>query len=117
MRDQANGRIEALRERMAHLVSAHQKPRGKSNPSIIRANLSGTDTCTAVGIFARGSTPILALCRSLIAAGMDSDWALEVCRGAALTRRACLIRFPALPLFDTGRLKASCTDSRAAWHL
>jgi hypothetical protein len=48
--------------------------------SIIRANLSGTDTCTAAGIIARANTPILALWRSLIAAGLDSDRALEVCR-------------------------------------
>jgi hypothetical protein len=46
--------------------------------------LTGTDTCAAGAITERGGTPVLALCRSLIAAGMAPDQALEVFRGATL---------------------------------
>ena len=55
----------------------------------IRAELIGSDTCTAAGITARGNAPVLALCRQLLAAGHRSRPArLEVYRGAtlALTR-------------------------------
>jgi hypothetical protein len=51
------------------------------------ADLSGDATCSTAGITARGSTPILALCRELLAAGADPDQALEVYRGATLALR------------------------------
>jgi hypothetical protein len=47
----------------------------------LRAALSGKH-CVAEGIYARGSAPILALCRALIAAGHDPDRALHVYRGS-----------------------------------
>ena len=37
----------------------------------IRAALIGSDSCEAEGITARGSAPVLALCRALIEAGHD----------------------------------------------
>ena len=49
-----------------------------------RADLTGAEICTSMGLTARGSTPILALCRELLAAGVDPDQALEVYRGATL---------------------------------
>jgi hypothetical protein len=43
-----------------------------------RAELVGEDTCSAGGISARSSTPVLTLCRELLAQGMSSDQAVEV---------------------------------------
>ena len=51
----------------------------------IRADLIGSTTCTAAGITATGNAPVLALCRQLLAAGLDPDQALEVYRGATLS--------------------------------
>ena len=38
-------------------------------PQAIRAELIGSDLCTAAGYVARGTAPILAMCRKLVAAG------------------------------------------------
>jgi hypothetical protein len=53
----------------------------------IRAELIGSDQCTAGEITACGPAPILKLCRKLIAAGVDPDTRLVVYRGAL----ACII--------------------------
>ena len=50
----------------------------------IRAELAGSDTCTAEGIKAKGKTPVLNLCRQLLAVGLDPDSALEVYRNGTL---------------------------------
>jgi hypothetical protein len=64
------------------------KPPTPRTQDAIRAELIGDDECTiAAGITARGNTPILALCRLLIAAGVDPGRGLNVHRGATL----CLI--------------------------
>jgi len=55
-----------------------------SAASALRADLIGSNTCTAHGITGRGSTPVLAQCRQLLAAGLDPDQAMEVYRGATL---------------------------------
>ena len=47
----------------------------------IRAELSGSDTCTALGITAHGHAPTLNLCRQLIAAGFDPGRPLIAHRG------------------------------------
>jgi hypothetical protein len=57
------------------------KPRKK-----IRAEL-GRDTCTALGVTARGEAPVLALCRKLIEAGLDPAMPLQVYRGDTLCLR------------------------------
>ncbi len=49
-----------------------------------RAELIGSDTCTAAGLCGHGNTPVLALARTLIAAGMNPNAALEVYRGGVL---------------------------------
>jgi len=61
--------------------------RSTSINQAIRADLAGTNTCTGAGITARGTTPVLALCRQLLAAGLDPDRAMEVFRGATLALR------------------------------
>jgi hypothetical protein len=58
-----------------------------SNPPTIRAELIGSDRAEAASITAGSSAPVLALCRSLIAAGLDPDAALEVYRRGVLTLR------------------------------
>lgn len=58
----------------------------------ISATLAGSDRCEAAGITVTGATPVLKLCRSLIAAGLDPDRALHVFRGAKLALRIRSLR-------------------------
>jgi hypothetical protein len=53
----------------------------------LRAELSGSTICSAVGHVAIGQTPVLALCRELIATGHNPDQPLEVYRGGTLALR------------------------------
>ncbi len=62
-------------------------PARKRDNNSIRAELIGANTCTAAGIAAQAVTPVLALCRGLIAADLDPDTALAVHRGAVLALR------------------------------
>ena len=48
----------------------------------IRAELIGSDTCTAMGIIARAHAPVLTLCRLLIEAGHNPSARLEAYRGS-----------------------------------
>src|SRR5262245_9181712 len=50
-------------------------------PQVIRAELVGGTTCTALGVTARGHAPILKLCRQLVAAGHDPRRPLRAYRG------------------------------------
>jgi hypothetical protein len=50
----------------------------------IRARLVGSNTCSAAGKTAIGPAPVLALCRRLVAAGLDPNLALEIYRGHTL---------------------------------
>jgi len=45
------------------------------------------DTCTAKGITTSGATPVLALCRALVAAGHDPATRMHVFRDGALALR------------------------------
>jgi hypothetical protein len=65
-------------ERVPHRASA------KENQDS-RAELIGSDICTACGIRVRSTTPVLSICRRLVAAGYDGDQALHVYRGDVLT--------------------------------
>jgi hypothetical protein len=51
---------------------------------LIRAELSGSKYCTAVGISARGYAPILKLCDMLIAVGVDPTRPMHAYRGDVL---------------------------------
>ena len=53
----------------------------------IRAKLIGSDRCTIRGFVATGGTPVLALCRTLLAAGFDPDQSRDIYRGDALALR------------------------------
>ena len=48
---------------------------------VIRAELAESDTATALGIIAKGSAPIIKLCRLLVEAGHDPATPLEAWRG------------------------------------
>ena len=50
----------------------------------LRAELVGSNRCTASGITATGQVPVLALCRELIAAGFDPTTPIECYRGDTL---------------------------------
>jgi hypothetical protein len=53
----------------------------------IRAELYRSDVCAAAGLVSRGTTPILNLCRRLVAAGHDPATPLEAWRGDVLALR------------------------------
>jgi|SRR5262249_7021695 len=53
----------------------------------IRAELIGSDRCSALGMTARSTTPVLALCRLLVEAGHDPVMPLEAWRGSTLCLR------------------------------
>ena len=59
----------------------------ESSYSTIRAELIGSDCCSALGMTARSPAPVLALCRRLVEAGHDSATPLEAWRGDVLCLR------------------------------
>jgi Fe2+ transport system protein FeoA len=69
-----------------HLVTS------KNDCPPVRAELIRSDTCAAVGISVRGTSPVLALCRSLLSAGLNPDSSLEVFRNGILAVRVRSIR-------------------------
>jgi hypothetical protein len=58
-----------------------------STQTVIRAELIGSDRCSALGMTARSTTPVLALCRLLVEAGRDPATPLELWRGSTLCVR------------------------------
>jgi hypothetical protein len=62
-------------------------PRCNAGCNPLRAELIGSDRCTVPGFTPTSSAPILALCRTLIAAGFNPTTPLECYRRhAGLTR-------------------------------
>jgi len=55
--------------------------------TLLRADLIGSNACSALGITAHGPTPVLALCRRLIEAGHGPKTPMEVYRGRTLCLR------------------------------
>src|SRR5262245_47652819 len=53
----------------------------------ILARLNRDDRCAARGVVAAGSSPVLALCRKLVAAGVDPGTRLHVFRAGTLCLR------------------------------
>ena len=87
--------------------------------STICAELIGSDTCTALGISAKGAAPVLALCRMLIEAGHDPAMPLEVYRGNMLCIRVRSIGEAARLRMDTDKtgrpvFKREKTTARAS---
>jgi hypothetical protein len=61
------------------------------NSATIYAELVGDNTCRAVGITANSSSPVLVLCRQLVAHGFDPALALHAYRGEVLCLHVCSI--------------------------
>jgi hypothetical protein len=59
------------------------QPRRARDPII--AAIIGSDTAVALGITVRSSSPLLCLCRALLAAGADPNRPLHAFRGDVLT--------------------------------
>ena len=64
----------------------HRSPTTKVRPDqdCIPAELIGDNECRAVGLVVRSTTPVLAMCRQLIAAGVNPALPLECYRGTTL---------------------------------
>jgi hypothetical protein len=60
------------------------KPNTQARDGLIHAEIFGDDTATACGLTVKATAPILALCRALIAAGVDPATPLEAWRGPVL---------------------------------
>jgi hypothetical protein len=71
--------------------------------AIVRAEIVGSDYCSALGIEARTSAPVLALCRELLAAGLDPDAAVEAYRAGTLALRVRSIGEGALLTVEENR--------------
>jgi hypothetical protein len=54
---------------------------------VVRSELTGDDTCSALGFTAKSFSPVLALCRQLVEAGHDPSMPLEAWRGDVLCLR------------------------------
>jgi len=57
------------------------------NTQAVCAELIGSDRCSALGMTAHGTTPVLGLCRLLVEAGLDPITPLEAWRGSTLCLR------------------------------
>ena len=68
-----------MRPRYAPTKSERQRC-GAADGAIV-ATLSGSDTATALGLTMHSSTPVIVLCRALIAAGHDPATRMHVFRG------------------------------------
>ena len=62
-------------------------PFAPTPPQVIHATLAGDDTCSALGVTARGTSPILYLCRELIAAGVNPFRRLDAYRNGTVALR------------------------------
>jgi hypothetical protein len=65
-------------ETSAHTASTNQKNQ------VSRAEVIGSDTCIACGIKVRSYTPVLVMCRRLLAAGYGGEQVLHVYRDGVL---------------------------------
>jgi hypothetical protein len=66
------------------MIVRERSPAPPHSTQGIRAELVGSDTCTAAGEIARCAAPVLAMCRKLIEAGFDPSRTLLVYRGETL---------------------------------
>jgi hypothetical protein len=69
-----------------------QQSRNEQPLTPITAQLIGSHRCESLGIVATGHAPVLNLCRSLLAAGLNPDQALHVYRNGTLALRVKSLR-------------------------
>jgi hypothetical protein len=58
-----------------------------SSVRVLRAELVGSEVCTAEGLTAVGAAPVLTMCRKLVEAGFDPESGLDAWRGDTLALR------------------------------
>jgi hypothetical protein len=76
----------------------------KEQPSTpLKAELTGSRRCEALGIVATGNTPVLVLCRELLGAGVNPDSALAVYRKGVLALRVRSIAEAARLVVEDGK--------------
>ena len=109
----ATGDGGARKEFSSDDANTYIRPNKKSQAPIV-GRLFGDDRCTARGIEGRGHVPILALCRELLAAGIDPDRALDVYRGSVLALRIRSIGKGALLTVKTAGNGAPIFAARSA---
>ena len=91
------------------------RPSAATKAALIRAKLFGSTVCTAAGLISRGATPILNLCRRLVAAGHDPNSPLECYRDAVLALTVTSIgQGAALELNSHGSAFVAFRERRAA---
>lgn len=78
------GKTAPKHDRLSGSINSANNPTTNSAQVSLRADLVGASTATAAGLTANGATPVLGLCRRLLAAGHDPSTRLEVYRGATL---------------------------------
>jgi hypothetical protein len=86
LRHRANGVEAPELDGIAGHVGAIATPLAQSTQAI-RAELISSDRCTADGLTARSVTPVLSLCRRLVAAAVNPAAPLEAWRGEILCLR------------------------------
>ena len=74
-----------------------------TSAAMIRAELIGGDTCSALGMTAKSGAPVLVLCRKLVEAGHDPSMPLEAYRGKTLCLRVRSIGEAAKLRMDTDK--------------
>jgi hypothetical protein len=74
-------------DELLKLDAPNNRPSQDTEQDLIRAELIGTDICTASGITVEANTPVLQLCRKLITAGHNPATRLEAYRGNVLCLR------------------------------
>jgi hypothetical protein len=86
-----------------------------NSPLLVHAELTGSNTCKALGVTAQGATPVLKLCRQLLASGLDPDAAMEVYRRGVLALRVRTIAEAAgLEINATGTDFVACAVRRGS---
>ena len=74
------------------VIDEQQVTGPEDNPSqvsqqAIRADLTGSESCSALGLTVESSTPVLKICRQLITVGHDPATPLNAYRGDVLSLR------------------------------
>jgi hypothetical protein len=80
----ATNELPSPKQRGDSISPRRGRSHGVSRPRTVRAELIGSHSCTADGLTASGNAPALALCRALLAAGVDPACPLWAYRGAIL---------------------------------
>ena len=87
----ADGRKRSAMKPVPKPASRGELSQASASLAPIRATLVGSDHSEALGLTGHGYTPVLALCRALLAAGHDARRPLHAYRGDVLALKVCSI--------------------------